>query len=261
MTSYVEQVLHNDPTYQPLKEALRQSGDVALKYFGQVRAEKKTDGSHITEADRACEAVLLKQLQRHFPGTGIISEEGAQHEGSQGTWHVDPIDGTSAFLERLAHWGPTVCLVKDNKLVLGALWIPLLEEFWYAREGGGAWRNDERLLPPRIERLQKSDALYVPSRFHRLDFSNWQGKTRALGSSAVHLAQVAAGHAVATLIAQWNLWDVGCGALLVSEAGRSLCDRHGEPINLITQTGEPFLAGDSVVLPRIVALLQNAASP
>jgi myo-inositol-1(or 4)-monophosphatase len=252
-------VLHNDPTYQPLKEALRQSGEVALTYFGRVRAEKKSDGSHITEADRACEAILVEQLERHFPGTGVIGEEGALQEGSQGTWHVDPIDGTSAFLERLAHWGPTVCLVKDGNVEVGAMWVPLLEDFWFARKGAGAWRNGQRIHAPVIERLQSSDTFYVPSRFHRVSFSGWRGKTRALGSSAVHLAQVAAGHAVATLIAKWNLWDIGCGALLVSESGRHICDRHGEPINLMEHIGEPFLAGDPVALENIVALLHDAA--
>ena len=135
----------------------------------------------------------MDALQRAFPNDGIVSEEGSRVERSGSTWYCDPIDGTSAYVEGLAHWGPTVCRVTEGVLEVGALYVPRLDEFWYARRGGGAWRNRIRLAPGDPGHPSRHHSLFAPSRFHRVSPVPWPGKVRALGSSAAHLALVGAG--------------------------------------------------------------------
>ncbi len=229
------------PVLEPI---LRSAGDLALQYFGQVTAEWKRDGSVVTRADRAVEDFLVDQLKRRFRGYAIVSEEGGHADGDQGTWHVDPIDGTSSFLEGLAHWGPTLCLVRDDQLVVGAFWQPRLKEFWFAERGAGAWRCDVRLKASDLARPQREQTLCAPSRFHLAGPVPWPGKVRALGSSAAHLALVASGSAAVAVVPEWALWDVGCGALLLEESGYSLFDAKGDPVDVARcPPGLPLVAG------------------
>ena len=109
-----------------LERLLKRAGACAYSYFGSAQVSHKADGSLVTDADKVAEEVLLEGLTEAFPGYGVRGEEGAHVDGERGTWYVDPLDGTSAFVQLLAHWGPTVCLVEDGELVLGAFWLPRL---------------------------------------------------------------------------------------------------------------------------------------
>ena len=234
---------------------MERAGAEALARFRGASPERKADGSVVTEADRAVEALLIEGLERAFPGEGILGEEGARVEAREGaaTWYVDPIDGTSAFLGQLAYWGPTVCRVSDGQLDVGAFYVPRLEELWYAEHGGGAWRNDTRLLPAGDLVARGGDPiLFVPSRFHRRGPAPWHGKVRALGASAAHLALVASGAGVGAVIPHWFLWDVGCGVLLIREAGRMIWDLAGNDfVPEGSERGRPFLAGTAEALAQL----------
>jgi myo-inositol-1(or 4)-monophosphatase len=247
---------------------LRQGGREALGWFRRATVERKADDSEVTDADRASERVIADGLARELPGFGVVSEEGTTiSETAGGTWYVDPLDGTNAFLEGLADWGPTACLVRDGVVACGALYLPRLDELWWAVRGGGAWVTHAdgfmRLSPHNPETIGRSHSLYLPSRFHRVTV-DWPGKVRALGSSAYHLAQVAYGGgrcldagALATVIAQWSLWDVGCGVLLVEEAGRSVVDLAGAPFQAVGEPNRPFVAGCASAIDHVLANLPS----
>lgn len=243
----------HDPLRDTLRDILLSSGQIALDHFGGVRAMNKADGTQVTAADTAVEAHLVERLQQAFPDDGVISEEGAEVESDGAVWYCDPIDGTSAYVEGLAHWGPTISRVRDGVLEVGALYLPRLNEFWYARRGGGAWRNGVRLAPGDPGRPGRHHSLFAPSRFHRGAPVPWPGKVRALGSSAAHLALVGAGAGLVAIIPEWHLWDVGFGVILMEEAGRRVCDVHGNPIDVLTcPPGLPILAGASTALDLLV---------
>lgn len=245
--------LRQDPLHATLREILTAAGQVALDHFGVVRAVAKPDGTQVTAADKLVEEYLVDALQAAFPGEGVISEEGARVESDGPVWYVDPIDGTSAYVEGLAHWGPTVCRVTNGVVDVGAMAIPRLSEFWYARKNGGGWRNGVRLAPGDPGRPGRHHSLFAPSRFHRATPMPWAGKVRALGSSAAHLALVGGGSGLVALIPQWHLWDIGFGVLLVEESGRRVCDVHGNPVDVIAcQPGLPILAGASTALDLLV---------
>lgn len=235
------------PLRDELQSILLEAGRVALSWFGRVSPEAKADGTPVTEADRAVEEVIARGLGAAFPGESVRSEEGLRVDGAPGSpcWYVDPIDGTGAFVSQLAYWGPTVCRVVDGALQAGAFYVPRLGELWFAEAGGGAWRDGRRLgPPPAADGIGPNDILFVPSRFHRRQPVPWPGKVRALGSSAAHLAHVAAGGGLAAFVPKWNLWDVGCGALLLQETGRVICSADGEGVRPERVTpGLPLLAG------------------
>ena len=225
---------------------------MCLTYFRRVEPEMKADGSQVSPADRAAERSLIDGLLKEFPDCGILAEEGGNiPDSGGGTWHIDPLDGTTAYLEGLAHWGPTVCLVQGGALVVGAFWMPRVHEFWYAERGNGAWLDETLLRNPDPQGISRHDAFMVPSRFHLASGFSWPGKVRALGCSAAHLSQVACGGAIAALVPRWAMWDVGCGILLIEEAGRKVVDLRGRPLDPVATPGVPFLAGAPIALARL----------
>lgn len=242
-----------------LASLLEDAGRLASTYFGRVPRELKPDGSWVTEADRAVEALIVDRLARAFPGESVVCEEGHVVEAPPGApaWYVDPIDGTGAFLSGLAYWGPTVCRVVDGQLQVGAFYVPRLRELWYAERGGGAYRDDQRLPvlgPTEGEDVLRNDVLFAPSRFHRRLPVPWAGKVRALGSSAAHMAHVASNGGSCAVIPKWALWDVGCGALLIGEVGRVIWDAFGAPVEPERITpGLPILVGAPTALRTLIA--------
>ncbi|MEN0068284.1 MAG: inositol monophosphatase family protein [Myxococcota bacterium] len=245
-----------------LHRLLSLAGDLAMRHFREAKPEHKRDGSLVTAGDRAVEALIVEGLERAFPEDGIVAEEGTRVEpkANGGVWHVDPIDGTSAFVGGLAYWGPTICRVRDGELEVGAFYVPRLDEFWYAAKGQGAWRNEERLQPDLNAAVGPESILLAPSRFHLAGPVPWPGKVRALGSGAAHLALVASGGGVLTAMPSWALWDVGCGVLLVRETGLVIRDLSGAPVVPEAETpGTPFLAGTESAL-RILTADDWAAS-
>lgn len=242
---------------QPLLET---AGLVALSRFGQVSGRRKADDTLVTEADGLAEAVIVAGLQEHFPGDAIVGEEGSRVAGGQRTWFVDPIDGTSAYLEGLSYWGPTVGLADRNGPLIGALHLPRLGESWFGQRGRGAWRGSQR-LPPLVSETPGPDAVvYVPSRFHLWGWIDSPGKCRNLGSLACHVAMVAAGAAAAAVVPPgWRPWDVAGAFCLLEEVGGVARNRAGEPVDLASPSEEAFLVGspaavDYLLEPRRIRL-------
>ena len=245
-----------------LESILVEAGQIALRHFHSVRASLKSDGTQVTVADVEVERHLTAALLQHFPDCGICAEEGERVSGNGPTWFVDPIDGTGAFLDGLAHWGPSICLIDEQGPLVGATWFPLVGELYYARRGEGAWRGTSRLNPTPVDTVRRNHCLMVPSGFHRLPAFKWPGKVRGLGSTAAHLALVAAGGPVATVIgAGWRLWDVGAGALMVQEAGLSIVDIQGQVYHPTQDRGSAFIAGSPHAIDVLLPLFQAIQRP
>ena len=240
------------PAGQALRVLLERAGAASLAHFGAGSPRRKADGSWLTDADLAAEAVLLEGLRAAWPDDTLLSEERGRVTGT-GTarWVVDPLDGTSAFTEGLAHWGPTVArLVPQEgteRLDIGALWLPRLGEYYFV-DRSGAWMGDDPL--PSLDRRVAQRVLYLPSRFHRHYSVSFRGKARCLGGTAAHLALVARGAACAAIVAPgWSVWDVAAGlAMIDAVGGRALRLPDRAPLDLIRDTGSAFIAGESITV-------------
>jgi len=239
-----------DSHQSPVETMLREAGETALQWFGKVKPGIKSDGSPLTIADRKAEAVLVAHLTAAFPDDGICGEEGTFIQRSGQNWYVDPIDGTSAFIEGLAHWGPSVARVDGSHVRMGGFFMPRLNEMYLLAPDGTATRNGVTLkqlndLGPTFE--QRDPVLYIPSKLHRyVENIEWKGKCRCLGSIAAHLCLVAAGAAAATLVQPgWRIWDTAAGLGLIQALGGEARRLDGTPVELVAHEGIPFVAGRS----------------
>ena len=230
----------------------------------------KADGTHVTHADLAAQERIAAGLQREFPGVPVIGEEGGldQDPCAGARWYIDPIDGTSAYTEGLAHWGPTVGLVDGDQCVLSAFFMPVVSEFYFAKKGVGAYFNGSRLRLATTPSVTSRDVVYVPSRFHRAPPVAWRGKARSLGSTAAHMAIVARGGARAAIMGHWAPWDVVNGLLLIEEAGGVITDLSGRdmtPLRVYAsgpkRTSPSFIVGDRHSVRHLATVLRNTRYP
>lgn len=238
------------PSGEQLRSILQAAGNVALARLGRARIlARKADNSVVTDADVAAERELIAGIQRGWPGEHILSEEmGAVAGDTTHRWYVDPIDGTSAFEEGLAHWGPTVGRVSNAGVDLGGFWMPRLGEHYHFQavpdvEAGRTWFNG--MLLPTLVRERCQRVVYLPSRFHQHFTLDFRGKGRCLGGTAAHLALVARGAALGAIVAPgWSAWDVAAGLAMIRSVGgvvRAFPD--GAPVRLEEDAGVPFAAG------------------
>lgn len=231
-----------------LRGLLEAAGREALATFSPGgRVDRKGDGSPVTAADLAAERVLLDGIRREWPEDGAYSEEGGRLGGSgDAEWTVDPIDGTSSFVEGLAYWGPTVARIVTEggrrRVECGAVYLPRVDEYYHV-EGGAGWFGEER-LPPLADR-RVPEVVYLPSDFHRLAGLRFAGKARCLGGTAAHLALAARGSARGVIVGPgWAVWDAAAGlALIEAVGGRAIRLADGAPLDLFADAGTPFAAG------------------
>lgn len=241
------------PEHDLLRSFLVDAGDAALARFRTITGSRKADDTLVTEADHAAERVLVAALAAAFPQHALVGEEGARRGGDGPTWYIDPIDGTQAYVEGLAHWGPTVGLMEGGRPLLGATLFPRMQEYWFAAAGQGAWRDGSPLAPLQPPSSPHRAVVYLPSRFHCWFSLDHPGKARSLGSTTAHLCLVAGGAASATFIpAGWSLWDVVGGLCLLKEVGAVARTLSGEPLDLQRDLSAPFIAGESQVVSRLL---------
>jgi len=224
-----------------LASALRAAGDRARALQFHVRAQRKGDGSPVTEGDREAERILVEHLSAQWPSAGIRGEEGAAVEGDP-TWWVDPIDGTGVYTEGLAYWGTTAGLIDRGRPVLGGLYHPLLNDMWLG-DDQGAWHNGERLRPNWSEKIESWSTMMVPSGIHLAPPIRWPGKCRVLGSTAANIVLAAAGRADVAIVPWWKPWDVAGALAFAFSAGAAVTDWKGTPVDRIPDDSIPILVG------------------
>jgi myo-inositol-1(or 4)-monophosphatase len=204
--------------------------------------ELKGEYDLVTETDRASEQLIVERLRSHFPSHGIVAEEGGGHESaSEYRWYVDPLDGTTNFAHGFPVFNVTLALERAGELIAGVVIDPTRDEVFSAERGGGAYLNSRRIHVSAASRIEDAlSATGFPSRrrhqnvnihfYYQLAMLS-HGVRRA-GSAAIDLAYVACGRLDLFWEFSLNPWDIAAGVLLIREAGGTVTDMHGGPLDL-----------------------------
>jgi myo-inositol-1(or 4)-monophosphatase len=203
----------------------------------------------VSYVDVEAEKMLVSGLSAIFPEAGFVTEENTSDKGrADYNWIIDPLDGTTNFIHNVPVYSISVALARNEELLIGVVYEIGRHELFTAWQGGGAWRNGERISVSSETILQKSlmatgfpyydyvqmDA-YIETLKHLM--KNTHG-LRRMGSAAVDLAYVACGRFEGFFEYGLHAWDVAAGCLLVKEAGGQLSDFKGDT---------DFLFGDSII--------------
>lgn len=225
------------------RDAIRAAGALAADFHARrasLAIDRKGVQDVVSEADRACEALIVARLTAAFPDDGILGEEGgSSNEGAAAVWVIDPIDGTHNFLTGVPFWCVSVGLVVDGEPVLGLILDPGRGELFHAVRGQGAFLDGARIRVSGETDLARARMCVGFSYRRAVDdhIRAVDGLLRAgceylrLGSGALGMAYTAAGRFDGYWERHINSWDVAAGLVLVREAGGWVCD---------------FLAGDGL---------------
>jgi len=241
-------------------EMSRQAGAITLEYFlRDPETSTKADGSFVTIADRNAESFMREQIRTAFPSDGILGEEEGELIGSSGRrWILDPIDGTFAFVHGVPFYGVLIGLEVDNKMSLGVVNIPALNEMVYAATGRGCFWNGKPVQVSDTKRLE--DALVLCTDFmacRRYGFEaatervTTRAKTNRTWGDCYGYVLVATGRADVMLDPVMNLWD--CAALqpILEEAGGTFTDWTGS----VTASGGNAIATNGKLFDEVMKLV------
>jgi myo-inositol-1(or 4)-monophosphatase len=211
--------------------------EVMPRYL-KVAHQRKSDGSLFTAADIAAQEALSHRLPEIYSGP-IVAEEMTPEQqaeywlaGAEGLWCVDPIDGTSNFVNGLPYFAVSVALMKKGRSVLGVVYDPVADEVFYAEKGGGAFLNGERLpikehAPHLRNAMAQVDFKRLPERLAReLVAAPPYSSQRNFGASTLEWCYVAAGRFDVYLHGGQKLWDYAAGSLILEEAGGLMSSLH-----------------------------------
>ena len=231
--------------------AARAGGAELRRRFGgrvlDVRSKGRND--FVTEADHLSEEAVVAEVRRAFPHHAILAEEGGALGGSsEHEWLIDPLDGTTNFLQGLPVFCVSVACHRAGEILAGAVYEPLSDRMFAAARGHGATLEG---VPIRVADRVGLDGAFLatgyPFRAHgALDrylgaFREIFLQARAIrrcGAAALDLAHTAAGVYDGFFEFRLSPWDVAAGVLLIREAGGVVTDLDG---------GQGFLDSGNVV--------------
>lgn len=222
-------------------EAARRGAAVLLKYWeqlGKEDADTKARNDWVSAADRESEDAIFAFISEQRPNDLCLGEESGMSEGtSSRTWIVDPLDGTSNYLQHFPFWSVSIALRRESEMIAGVIYEPLRDLFFTAEKGAGAYRGGERMRVSDHTTLEGSFlATGFPFRAQEYvetyvriftDVIRTSKGVRRAGSAALDLAYTAAGVFDGFFEMHLSPWDVAAGSLLVTEAGGIVTDFSG----------------------------------
>jgi fructose-1,6-bisphosphatase/inositol monophosphatase family enzyme len=202
---------------------------VRRRVQGTVAFHRKADRTWVSEIDLEVEAMLRAELERRFPGDGILGEErGLVRAGAPRRWLLDPIDGTRSLRHGIPLYGTILGLEVDGEPLLGVIALPALGRLYGAARGVGAFRDGEplRQTPPLPDGpLEEVIALGERRQFNRPGAEEAFARLMAAHPGAriypdCFAHALAAEGAVGAMV-DFDLrpWDLGASRVLVEEAG------------------------------------------
>lgn len=268
------------PTPQPYDHELRVALELAREagaaildlYEGPLDIEQKSDQDDwepVTQADRIANDIIVNSLEREFPEDGILAEESVDTEhrlSRKRVWMIDPLDGTTGFIEGNGDFAVQIGLADNGQCVLGVVYQPLTGVLYRAVQGGGTWierpeyepekaavsRNDEisamRLAASRSHRSPRMDSVVQA-------FGLKEEVRRGSVGIKVGLIVEKQCDLYVHLSPRTKQWDTCAPEIILREAGGSLTDLFGRPLRYNTaevQNRNGVVASNGVVHKQII---------
>lgn len=242
------------------QELADSSAEAIRPWFRKGRKfERKSDGSPVTQADRAAETAMRERIADQFPNHGIIGEEfGSQQVDAEWVWVIDPIDGTGAFVSGLPTFGTLIGLLRDGVPVLGVLDQPILEERWtgmcFPDLGLRATHNSHVVHTSSTRNLSDSIGFATdPTMFTGNTRDSWERLSSSLfraryGIDCYAYGLLASGYVDIVCEASLKSWDYLALVPVVRGAGGQMTDWLGGPLTL--ESSDRVLASATQVLHR-----------
>ncbi len=233
--------------FEELKKIVKEAGVIVKNgYAKTVDVDKKSATELVTKYDKEVEELLIGQIAPLYKEYEIVGEESFKGgKLPEKVIFIDPIDGTTNFVHKFPHLGISVGIWSSGEAEEAIVYNPILEEFFYAQKGQGAFCNEQKLQVTSEESLQNSIiATGFPYVKHEMGAEYWWvinsmqkllpkiRDIRRLGAAAFDLCYLAQGKLNGFYEVNLQPWDVAAGILIVQEAGGSVSNLRGGKYSL-----------------------------
>ena len=154
----------NSPQINIITKACMKASRLLIRDFGEIenlQVSSKGPGDFVSSADRRTEKIIIEDLLKAHPNYGIITEESGiiNETNKDNRWIVDPIDGTSNFINGLPQFAISIGYEEKDEIKCGVIFDPIKNEMFYAEKGNGAYLNNSRIRVSNKKKLK--DAMIV----------------------------------------------------------------------------------------------------
>jgi 3'(2'), 5'-bisphosphate nucleotidase len=227
----------------------REAGAAILDlYDGLIEVEQKNDRNMlepVTLADRRANELIVDAIQRHFPDDGILAEESIDTDrrlSKRRVWMIDPLDGTSGFIDGNGDFAVQIGLAEDGVAVAGVVYQPFTDVLYRAVRGGGAWVERPNAEPQTLHVSQQNELSLMTlaaSRSHRSPRMDRVVKAFGVkqevrrGSVGIKVGLIAEQlcDLYVHISPHTKQWDTCAPQVILNEAGGRLSDLFGSPIS------------------------------
>ncbi|MBG54010.1 MAG: inositol monophosphatase [Rhodobiaceae bacterium] len=207
--------------------------------LGSGDIEEKSKGDFVTIADREAEFALTPELKGMVPDSIVVGEEATAADPSlldaadtdKPIWYVDPIDGTSNFINGLPGFAIMVAFADRSEVRQSAIFFPVSGTLYMAEKGAGAFVQEAGKVALKLPRRSGPDALNVAhAAFYTKHFPpQWDAPLERLQQSvalstndlaaACEYTDIACGRKDLATYHRMLPWDHAPGSLILREVG------------------------------------------
>jgi myo-inositol-1(or 4)-monophosphatase len=239
--SELEKIIH---------EAARRAGEIISSNLGKLPViQKDSTWNFVTEADQRSEECIVNFLNAEVPGSTFLGEEGHCNGtlADKKLWVIDPLDGTTNFAHGAPHFGVSIALAEQGRIIAGGVLDPMRQEFFFAEAGKGATLNSE---PIRVSKAATLSQSLIATGFY-YDRGETMEKTlqalyrlfkkkihcmRRMGAASLDITWLACGRHDGYFEYTLSPWDFAAGLLILAEAGGLANDSvSGAPADLTSK--------------------------
>ena len=254
-------------------EAAKEAGRFLKMNAGKAREIQQKAGQEknlVTEIDRRSEQIIIGLIRKYYPNHHILAEESGMNAGgtSDYRWIIDPLDGTTNFAHGFPVYCVSIALERKGEVIVGVIYDPNFDELFAAEKGKGVFLNGRKISVSTIPSLNRSllvtgfpyDIVENPNNAveHFVGFLMKAQAVRRMGSAAIDLAYVAAGRFEGFWEVALNPWDMAAGALMVQEAGGTLSNFAGKPLNIYEKE---IVASNGLIHQEMLGVLSGVNLP
>ena len=242
------------------------------QHTGPQMIEIKGRNDYVTEVDKAVEKEIIYHLRKAYPTHCFRGEENGLIEGEdkESEWIIDPIDGTTNFINGIPHFAISIAYAHKGQLQHAVILDPSKREEFTASKGKGATLNNRRI---RVNNRKSLDGALIstgiPFNGYALEnideylsaMKEIVGQTsgiRRMGAASLDLAYVAAGRYDGYWEMNLKPWDIAAGILLIKEAGGIVSDFKGG--NTMLDSGNVVCGSPKVFKPLLQVVGKHMGS-
>ena len=224
-------------------KAAKLAGRIIETNFEKIKEvnTKNSDNELFTNIDIECENTIINTIKKKFPDHNIWSEEcgSLKKTKSNYEWIIDPLDGTNNYITNIPFVGVSIGVMYKKEPYLGVVYLPLLNQFFYAETGKGAFLNGKKISCSEISDINKSIVFfdshfktfpqYLSNTFYTLVKKAF--RVRVIGAATINLCYIANGSGNICIDVGLKPGDITASAIIIEEAGGIVTDHNGNPWN------------------------------